>query len=56
VAADDAGGQGQPDAGALVVLGAVQPLEDLEQLVGVPHVEPDAVVRNDVRRCAVLTP
>src|SRR5204862_5699849 len=35
---------GQTDAGAFELLGPVQPLEDAEQLVGILHVEPGAVV------------
>ena len=44
VARDDAAHVGQTDAGALEILGAVQALEDAEQLAHVFHVEADAVV------------
>ena len=47
VAADDALHDRQPDAGALEVAGGVQALERLEQLVGVAHVEPGAVVAHE---------
>src|SRR5439155_22745489 len=44
VAMDHALHDRQPHPGALVLLGAVQPLEDAEELVGVLHVESDPVV------------
>src|SRR5205823_427473 len=44
------------DAGALVFLGPVQPLENAEQLVSVPHVEADAVVLDEIRGLAISRP
>src|SRR3712207_7132818 len=44
VALDDLLGDGQADARALEVLGAVEPLEHLEDLLRVLLVDPDAVV------------
>src|SRR5712691_7747967 len=38
---------GQTNAGAFELLGPVQPLEDAEQLVGILHVEPGAVVADE---------
>src|SRR5438874_12336468 len=38
---------GQPHAGAVVVLGAMQPLKHAEQLVGVAHVEAGPVVLDE---------
>src|SRR5690349_16335881 len=52
VAQDDAVGEGQPDAGALVVLGPVQPLEHAEELVRVAHVEAGPVVPDEGRGLA----
>ena len=40
----------QPNPGALEVLGAMQPLEHAEQLVGVLHAEADAVVADEDHR------
>ena len=48
MASHDPGRQRQPDAGALEALVAVQPLEQLEHLVGMAHVEADAVVAHKV--------
>ena len=45
VAVDDALHDGQPHTGALVLLGAVQPLEDAEELVRVRHIKAHAIVR-----------
>ena len=42
----------QTDAGALELLGAVEPLEDAEQLVGVFHLESRTVVPDEVRQLA----
>src|SRR5438876_3199187 len=42
------------DARAPIFLGPVQPLEDAEQLVGVPHVEADAIVLDEIRGLAPL--
>ena len=42
----------RPDAGALVVLGAVQALEDAEELADVLHVEAHAVVAHKVGTCS----
>ena len=53
VAVDDPLHDGEADAGALIVLGPVQPLEDAEQLVGVAHVEADAVVLDEIGRIAL---
>src|SRR4030067_3062358 len=44
VAMDDALNDGQPDAGAFVLIRAVQPLEDSEEFVDIGHVETYAVV------------
>ena len=44
---DDAADVGQADAGALELLGAVQPLKHAEQFVRVLHVESDAVVAHE---------
>src|SRR5438093_9370425 len=52
VPVDDPLHDGQADAGALVVLGVVQPLEHAEELVGVAHVEADAVVLDIILRRA----
>src|SRR5581483_7436464 len=49
---DDTLDERQAHAGALVLLGAVQPLEDPEQLVGVLHVEAHPVVPHVVRGLA----
>src|SRR5437588_12673857 len=38
---------GEADTGSLVLLAPVQPLEDAEELVRVPHVEPGAVVSDE---------
>src|SRR5262245_31270241 len=43
---------GQAHAGAFEILGAVQPLEDAEQLVGVLHVEAGAIVADKADMCA----
>ena len=43
-----------PTPGALEVLGAMQPLEDAEQLVRVLHAEADAVVADEDDRMPVL--
>src|SRR2546427_12833272 len=40
----------QADAGTFVVLGPVQPLKNAEKLVGITHVEPDAVVLDEKDR------
>src|SRR5260370_7962272 len=40
----------QTDAGALELLGAVEPLEDAVQLVGVFHLESRTVVPDEVRQ------
>src|SRR5919201_778183 len=50
VAVDDALDDGQAHPRPLVLLGAVEALEDAEELVGVLHVEPDAVVPDEVHR------
>ena len=42
----------QTDAGALELLGAVEPLEDAKQLVGVFHLESRTVVPDEVRQLA----
>jgi hypothetical protein len=42
----------QTDAGALEVLGAVEPLEDAKQLVGIRHLKSRAVVLDEVRQFA----
>ena len=44
VPVDDALDYGQADAGAFVFLGAVQPLEDAEQLVGIARIKPDPII------------
>src|SRR5437016_6102924 len=54
VAVDDAVNDGQADTGSLIVLGAMQALEDAEKFVGVLHVEPHPVVLDEVRGGAVL--
>src|SRR2546422_851232 len=46
----DALHDGETHAGALELLGAVEPLEDLEQLLREPRVEPGPVVADEVRR------
>ena len=38
---------GEPDARALELTGAIQPLENGEDLVGIFWIEPDPVVRHD---------
>src|SRR5438477_565822 len=48
VAVDDALHDGQADARAFVILGAVQPLEDAEEFVGILHIETHAVVFDKV--------
>ena len=48
VAGYDAFDDRKSDPGALVVLCAVQPLEDAEQLVGILHVETNAVVPHKI--------
>ncbi len=45
---------GQPDAGARELVGAVQPLEGAEQLVGVLHVEPHTVIAHEEHALPVL--
>src|SRR5438552_12262813 len=45
---DDALHGGQPHAGAFVVLGAVQALEDPEQFVGVAHIKAHAIVLHEI--------
>ena len=45
--ADDAVHRGQPDAGALELLGPMEALEHAKQLVGVFHVEANAVVADE---------
>src|SRR5439155_9775416 len=49
VAVEDPLHRRQADAVALELVGPVQPLERLEQLVGVGRVEPDPVVAHEVR-------
>src|SRR5512140_286874 len=49
VAADDALHDRKADTGPLVLLGAVQPLKDAEELPDVPNVEAHAVVFDEVR-------
>src|SRR5688572_6950724 len=49
VALDDPLHDGQPDAGAFIVLGAVQPLKHTEEFVRIPHVEARAVVAHEKR-------
>src|SRR5207244_12907321 len=44
VSVEDALDQGQAHPGSFKFILAVQPLEDTEELVGVPWIEPDAVV------------
>ena len=46
--------RGQADAGALEILGAVKPLEDTEQLIGIFHAEADAIVANENSRIPVF--
>ncbi|MCY1546794.1 hypothetical protein D9M68_828090 [compost metagenome] len=46
---------GQTDPGALEILAAVQAFEDAEQLVGVAHVEADAVVAHKDDRLIFVT-
>src|SRR3954468_19075945 len=53
VALHDAADVGEADPGALELLVAVQALEDAEELVGVLHVEADAVVPDAVDDLAV---
>src|SRR4051812_37144164 len=48
-AEDDAVGQRQPDAGALVLLGSVQSLKHAKKLVRIAHVEAGPVVSHEVR-------
>src|SRR5262245_60484119 len=48
MAVDDALDDRQAHARALIVLGAVEALEDAEELVGVAHVKADAVVLDEV--------
>ena len=48
MAMDDTLDHGQPDAGSLQFGIAVHALEDAEQLVGVTHVEADAVVADEI--------
>src|SRR4029453_6612445 len=50
---DDPLDEGQSDPGPLVLVLAVQPLEDLEQLAGVAHVEAGAIVADVVHGLAV---
>src|SRR3954467_2291057 len=50
VARDDAADGGQADAGAGEFAGGVEALEGPEQLGGVGHVEPGAVVAHEVHR------
>src|SRR5881394_4631177 len=45
---DDALRQGQPHAGALEFVRPMEPLKHAEQLVGIAHVEPDAVIAHEV--------
>src|SRR3989442_4342578 len=45
---------GETHPGALELLGAVKPLEDLEQLVGKARVESHTIVADEVRRCGSL--
>src|SRR5206468_5282180 len=47
VPADDAMHGGQTNAGAFKFLGAVETLEDTEELIGVFHVEANPVVANE---------
>src|SRR2546421_5170451 len=54
VAVDDALRDRQADAGAVIVLGAVQPLEHPKELVGVAHVEADAVVAHKIHGLPAL--
>ena len=54
VAVQDALHQGQADAGALVIFHRMQALEDAKQLVGVLHVEADAVIADEIDGFAVL--
>ena len=49
VAENDPGRECEPDARAFVVLGPVQPLENLEEPVGVPRIEARSVVLHEVR-------
>src|SRR5712672_3333515 len=48
MALDDAVDDREADAGALELLGAVQPLKGAEELGGVAHVEPRAVVAHGI--------
>ena len=52
---DDALDDGQPHAGAFVLLGAVQALKDAKEFIGVSHVESDAVVTDKID-CRHLSP
>ena len=58
VAVDDPLHDRQAHPRALVILGPVQPLEHAEELMGIPHVEPHAVVPDEIgplgRRIAVV--
>src|SRR5687767_15743331 len=56
VAVDDALYDGQAHAGALIVLGAVQPLEDAEEFIGVLHVKTGAVVFHEIDALPVILP
>src|SRR6266542_465418 len=53
---DDSLDDGKADPGPFVVLRSVHPLEHPEQLVGVAHVEPDAVVLDEVHAMALQLP
>ena len=54
MALNDALDNGEADACALKVFSAVQSLEDLEEFMAVPWVEPDAIVRDEVNRLALI--
>src|SRR5438876_8322446 len=53
---DDPLDDGKADPGPLVLLGPVHPLEHPEQLVGVAHVEADAVVLDEIHPMALQLP
>jgi len=38
---------GQPNAGALEFMGAVEPLKDAKELIDILHIEADAVIANE---------
>jgi hypothetical protein len=45
---DDALHDGKPDSGAFIILRPMEALEDAEQLVGIGHVESNAVVPDKI--------